>query len=75
MSDLASRLPCITSPPPVSIDGADNNDGIIIDSTRRDIGISLETNPVNPVVRMAYNVIFMVCMVSYADVVKGNIIP
>ena len=30
--------------------------------------------PVNPVLRMAYNVIAMVCMVSYANVVNGNII-
>ena len=64
-----------TPPPhPVSIDSADDNEGIITDKTRRDIGRSLETNPVNPVVRMAYPVIAVVCMVRYADVVKGNII-
>ena len=40
-----------------------------------DIGRSLETYPVNPVVRMAYPVIAVVYMVIYADVVKVNTIP
>ena len=61
------------SPPP--IDGAEKNDRIKTDWTRRDIGRSLETYPVNPVVRMAYPVIAVVYMVIYADVVKGNTIP
>ena len=66
--------PPLDHPLPPGIDGAENNDRIKTDRTRKDIGRSLETYPVNPVVRMAYNVISMVYMVSYTDVVKGNII-
>ena len=61
-------------PPPVSIDGAENNDGIRTDRTRRGIVSSLETDHVNPVVRMPYPVSAVVCVVSYDVVVKGNII-
>ena len=61
-------------PLPVSIDGAENNDGIRTDRTRRGIVSSLETDPVNPVVRMPYPVSAVVCVVSYDVVVKGNII-
>ena len=46
-----------------------------MDRKRRDISRSLETNPVNPVVRMEYPIIDVVYTVSYADLVKVNIIP
>ena len=48
----------------------ENNYGRRTDSTRRDIGRSQETYTVNPVVHMADPVSPVVCMVSYADLVK-----
>ena len=52
-----------------------NNYGRITDRTRRGIGRSLETYLVNPVVHMADPVSSVVCMVSYADLVKENMLP
>ena len=48
----------------------ENNEGIRTDRTRRDIGRSQETYPVNPVVRMADHVSAVVYIVSSADLVK-----
>ena len=53
----------------------DNNDGRITDITRRGIGRSQETYPVNPVVCLADPVSAVVCMVSYDNLVKGNMLP
>ena len=47
-----------------------NNYGRITDRTRRGIGRSLETYPVNPVVYMSDPVSSVVCMLSYDDLVK-----
>ena len=69
-------LTTLYQPPPLlSIDGVVNNDGIITDRKRRDIGRSLETDPVKPVVRAYYTISSVVHIVRYADVVKGNMIP
>ena len=48
----------------------ENNDGRSMDSTRRDIGRPQGKYPVNPVVHMAYPVSGVMCIVSYAGLVK-----
>ena len=53
----------------------DINDGRRTDRKRKNIGRSQETYPVNPVVCMGYSVSAVVCMVSYADLVKENMLP
>ena len=71
-------LPTLYHPPPpplVSIDGVDNNDGIITDTKRRDIGRSLETYIVKPVVHTYYSISSVVRMVRYDGAVKVNMIP
>ena len=53
----------------------DNNDGRRTDMKRRGIGKSQETYPVNLVLCMADPISDVVCMVSYADLVKENMLP
>ena len=53
----------------------DNNYGRRTEMKIRGIGRSQETYPVNPVIGMEDPVSAVVCMVSYADLVKENMLP